>query len=111
MVGAGGVGSLVDTSVLAEAKLETADGKTPDALFLRITPENNRTTLCMLVYGITAPSKLINKAQWHRYRQDLRYELKYCPADTGVIFLGDINARMGKTQNPTELEHISAKGE
>ncbi|GMU74482.1 MAG: hypothetical protein AMXMBFR44_6790, partial [Candidatus Campbellbacteria bacterium] len=108
---AGGVGFLVDTSVLADAKIETADGKTPDTLFLRITPENSRTTLFMLVYGITAPSKLISKAQWDGYRQDLRRELKSSPADTDVIFLGDINARMGKAQNPNELEHISAKGE
>ena len=108
---AGGVGFLVENSVVSGSKVACSDGKTQDTLFLRITPQRSRTTLYMLVYGIASPTKPVSKHQWESYRRDLRRELKKCPPDTDVVFLGDINARMGRAQNEVELEHISSLGE
>ena len=80
--------------------------KTPDTLFLRITPENSRTTPFMLVYGITpllrsSPAKLDGTG----------IDKTSVAISNDVFSFGDVNARMGKTQNPAELEHVSAEGE
>jgi len=108
---AGGVGFLVDESIITSSIVHTTKGRAPDTMFLRVTPENSRSTLFMLVYGKAAPSKDESKKQWESYAADYRRQLKKCPDDTDVVFLGDINARMGKARNEAEEGHISSSGE
>ena len=108
---AGGVGFLVNDSILTQCKVEVRNGRTADTIFLRITPENSRTTLLMLVYGKAAATKDESVKQWSSLESDWRAQLKQCPRDTDTILLGDINARMGRAVNEAEKHHISIHGE
>jgi len=108
---AGGVGFLVETRLLTDTRVETNKGKTPDTLFLKLTPENSRTTVFMLVYGKAAAGREISRKQWEGYQSDLRRELRRSPRDADVVFLGDINARVGRATTPVEEESISTQGE
>jgi len=108
---AGGVGFLVDESIITSSRVQTTKGRAPDTLFLLVTPQNSRSTLFMLVYGKAAPNKAESNKQWESYVADYRRQLKKCPDDTDVVFLGDINARMGQARNEAEAEHISSRGE
>lgn len=108
---AGGVGFLVNESILTHCRVETHNGKTADTIFLRVTPENSRSTLLMLVYGKASASQEESRKQWSSYETDLRAQLKQCPEDTDTVFFGDINVRMGHAENEEEEHHISLAGE
>ena len=108
---AGGVGFLVKESILSHCRVEFHNGKSADTIFLLITPENSRSTLFMLVYGKASATPDESVKQWSGYERDLRARLKLCPDDTDTVFLGDINARMGRAQNDEEAHHISKCGE
>ena len=108
---AGGVGFLVNETILDHCRVKTHNGRTADTIFLHICPENSRSTLFMLVYGKAAASREESLRQWSGYERDLRAQLKLCQDDTDVVFLGDINARMGRAVNAEESQHISTCGE
>ena len=107
-----GVGFLIKTTLLEGLELETYNGKqSDDTYFLIIKKQNMRTTCLMNVYGKSNPSAAISRDQWASYTIDLQSTLARVPPNTDVIFLGDINARVGKAEHKIEERIIGRYGE
>lgn len=106
-----GVGFLVNASILADSKVDVQNGQTQDTLSLLVSPRGSRSTLFMLVYGKQNADAETSKKQWTGYRRDLRRFLRRSPTDTDVVFLGDINARMGRARTEEEALYLSATAE
>ena len=106
------VGFLINTTLLEGMELETHNGKhSEDTYFLIIKKQNMRTTCLMNVYGKSNPSAAISRDQWASYTIDLQATLAKTPPNTDVIFLGDINARVGKAESKIEERIIGRYGE
>ena len=65
----------------------------------------------MNAYGKSNPSAAISRDQWASYTIDLQATLARTPPNTDVIFLGDINARVGKAECKIEERIIGRYGE
>lgn len=104
------MGFLVHHSVLIDRTATLFNGKDPNSLFLHIASESARGTLFSLVYGKSNPSAAQIDKQWTAYELDMRRLLAKLP-NTDVIFMGDINARVGCPRTDTESETLGRYGE
>ena len=70
-----------------------------------------RSTLFMVVYGKSNPSAEESIQQWNAYSADIQSARSKAPQSTDTIFMGDINARIGKADSDYGEEVIGKYGE
>ena len=107
-----GVGFFVKTDILNSFKVEVKQVKSSkNIIFLLLRKPNRRTTCLMNVYGKSNPSTQESKEQWASYNTELQAALRDDTKNTDIIFMGDINARVGCAQNNVEENAIGRFGE
>jgi len=111
--GAGGVGFLIHDSVLLNKTATFIKGTNVNSIFLHLhsQSESVRDTLIALVYGKTSPTAAVAELQWSAYLEDLNKLKERFNKPFDYIFMGDINARMGRPVDEDEKLHLGKFGE
>jgi len=107
----GGVGFLVHHSVLLQREFKIFNGKGSDSIYLYLKSGSGRHTLLGLVYGKSKPSREDSSTQFKNYWNDLKRIQRKLPKNLDIIFMGDINARVGNPQNDHERAFLGRYGE
>jgi len=76
-----------------------------------LKPSNARNTCFMTVYGQSNPTVDASLEPWHNFSLDLQETLSKAPPKTDMVVMGDINERIGRTQNDIEASVIGKHGE
>ena len=107
-----GVGFLIRTSLLENLSVTSKSGHADfDSHLLTISNKSGRNTCFMAVYGKSNANKETALRQWNSYSNDLQNALRSDPNKTDVVFLGDVNARVGRADCRAEEEIIGRYGE
>ena len=108
----GGVGFLIKTCLIENVKVDTFNGKhSSDSYFMILKPQNARSTCFMTVYGQSSPTVEESLQQWNGFSLDLQGALSTAPPSTDTVFMGDINARVGRARDDAEASFIGKYGE
>jgi endonuclease/exonuclease/phosphatase family metal-dependent hydrolase len=104
-----GIGFLIHNSLMCDS-IEIFRNSCPNTMYLRIMGDSEKkpSTLIGLIYAKSGYlSRNNSEKQWNQISSDIQKLRK----NSGVILLGDFNARVGRPRNHIERQHIGSYGE